>query len=226
MTEAPLMGQCHWCNRSFGRASMTRHLRDCPRRGFEDPQPDADRVLTLLVEGRDRPEYWMYLEVRAGITLELLDDFLRHVWLECCGHLSAFKIGRMVYSSMPLEYGPNRPMHTTLLGDVLKKGKKASYEYDFGSTTHLALSVVDEVEGDLPGKSIVIAARNDMPVMPCEECGRPAAYVCPVCINDEAGWVCRLHAEDHECGEEMLLRVVNSPRVGTCGYQGVVEDTY
>jgi len=32
--------------------------------------------------------------------------------------------------------------------------------------------------------------------------------------------VCEGCAGEHECGEEMLLPVVNSPRVGMCGYEG------
>jgi hypothetical protein len=32
---------------------------------------------------------------------------------------------------------------------------------------------------------------------------------------------CELHSEDHDCEEaEMLLPVVNSPRMGMCGYTG------
>lgn len=30
------------------------------------------------------------LEVRGSAKLEKLDDYLREIWLECCGHLSHF----------------------------------------------------------------------------------------------------------------------------------------
>jgi hypothetical protein len=33
--------------------------------------------------------------------------------------------------------------------------------------------------------------------------------------------LCQACAEDHECGEDMQLPVVNSPRVGVCGYAGI-----
>ncbi len=36
----------------------------------------------------------------------------------------------------------------------------------------------------------------------------------------DAGWLCDSCAEDHKCGEDMLLPVVNSPRTGVCGYTG------
>ncbi|MDP2782290.1 hypothetical protein [Devosia sp.] len=34
----------------------------------------------------------MHLKVAGDARLENLDKFLRQVWLECCGHLSAFRI--------------------------------------------------------------------------------------------------------------------------------------
>ena len=38
-------------------------------------------------------------------------------------------------------------------------------------------------------------------------------------VNEE-GWLCQSCADEHECGEDMLLPVVNSPRTGVCGYAG------
>ena len=33
------------------------------------------------------------LEMRGSATLAKLDDYLRAIWLECCGYLSGFTIG-------------------------------------------------------------------------------------------------------------------------------------
>ena len=44
--------------------------------------------------------YWMQLAVRADTTLRQLDGFLRGMWLECCGHLSEFKIQGTRYSNL------------------------------------------------------------------------------------------------------------------------------
>jgi hypothetical protein len=40
--------------------------------------------------------------------------------------------------------------------------------------------------------------------------------------EQENPFYCGAHAEseEHECGEEALLPVVNSPRMGMCGYTG------
>lgn len=34
----------------------------------------------------------------------------------------------------------------------------------------------------------------------------------------------KLAVDTHDCGEEMLLPVINSPRVGTCAYSGGICD--
>lgn len=44
--------------------------------------------------------YWMELAVRADTTLRQLDAFLRGMRLECCGHLSEFKIQGTRYSNL------------------------------------------------------------------------------------------------------------------------------
>ena len=42
-------------------------------------------------------------------------------------------------------------------------------------------------------------------------------------MDTEKGWLCEAHAEKHR-HQDMFLPVVNSPRVGMCGYTGPFED--
>jgi hypothetical protein len=110
------------------------------------------------------------------------------------------------------------------LEKVLKVGQKFSYEYDFGSTTDLTLKVVSEREGwigDMEEDNIEVIARNIQPVILCKACGKPARIVVSGYFNVEENAYCskkcvRKSGED----TEMLLPVVNSPRVGVCGYTG------
>jgi len=167
--------------------------------------------------------YWMHLEVPADITLTTLDRFLRDTWLECCGHLSAFEIGGVRYASdagMYSGWGTDDKSMGVKLSRVLSPGQTSYYEYDFGTTTELTLKVVGEREGEAQGKAIQVLARNEPPVIPCDVCGKPATEVCAQCVYDEGGWLCEECVKDHECGEEMMLPVVNSPRVGMCAYAG------
>ncbi|HUL31011.1 MAG TPA: hypothetical protein VLZ03_11220, partial [Thermodesulfobacteriota bacterium] len=161
-----------------------------------------------LVEGRDLPEYWMHLKVSSHARFQDLDNFLREIWLECCGHLSAFVIGtEEVKKGKKLEY-------------VLRPGMQLTHEYDFGSTTELTLKVVSEFESNIKTGEVEVLARNDPPQIKCSYCDHLATTICTECFYEDAGWLCNDCAEDHECGEDMLLPVVNSPRTGVCGYTG------
>jgi hypothetical protein len=106
------------------------------------------------------------------------------------------------------------------LEKVLSPGQAGTYKYDYGTTTELRLRVISEDVAETKGKAIQVLARNTPLVIPCEICGKVATNVCSQCIFEEKGWLCDDCAEDHECGEEMLLPVVNSPRVGMCAYAG------
>jgi len=213
---------------------MTRHLETCPQRAVNaTAQAEASgrqktqktRIVHLLVEGYYLPMYWMHLEVSAAITLGELDRFLRDIWLECCGHLSAFEIGGVRYSSSAdmddgwLSIGKSMRVR---LDKVLSPGQGCSYEYDFGSTTELRLKVVSEreVAGPWKANQVKVIARNNAPSGSCDVCGKPATEICSQCMYDDKGSLCDECAKNHECGEEMLLPVVNSRGAGVCGYTG------
>ena len=118
------------------------------------------------------------------------------------------------------EWGMDEKSMRVKIDKVLSPGQTCSYEYDYGTTTDLKLKVISEREVEAKGKAIQVLARNNQPMILCEVCGKPATSVCSQCIYDDRGWVCDTCAEDHECGEDMLLPVVNSPRVGMCAYTG------
>lgn len=103
---------------------------------------------------------------------------------------------------------------------VLKPNMKFQHEYDFGSTTELNLRVVMERVGEITGKPIHVLARNEPPSISCDGCGKAATKICTDCSWQDEGWLCNDCARLHGCGRDMLLPVVNSPRVGICGYKG------
>jgi hypothetical protein len=186
-------------------------------------QPRGGQIFHLVIEGRYDPEYWLHVEVPGKATLQDLDEFLRRIWLECCGHLSAFTIDGVCYSSYPDNswgFGPPQRSMNVGLYRVLRPGLKLSYEYDFGSTTDLILRIIAEREGTTKGKVVQVMARNDPPDVACVRCGKPATHVCTECQWSGEGWMCEQCLQEHACGDELALPVVNSPRVGVCGYTG------
>jgi Plasmid pRiA4b ORF-3-like protein len=227
MTRQTSKGTCTFCHRELSKASMTRHLQSCEQRiamqgEGSHQKAQKTRAFHLIVEGYRLPMYWMHLEVAAGATLATLDRFLRDTWLECCGHLSAFTIGGVRYSvdAAIYEWDTSSKNMQVRLEQVLHPGQTCSYEYDFGSTTELMLKVISEREVLAKKQAIEILARNTLPIVPCDECGKPASTTCTQCLYEDQGYLCDPCAKDHACGEEMLLPMVNSPRAGVCGYTG------
>lgn len=223
MATKKSIGTCGLCGRKFAKAAMAHHLTSCvgTQEGIGPPHPESGSNqggYHLVVEGRSSPQYWLHLAVSARAGLADLDAFLRDIWLECCGHLSAFTINGTTYAQSPMREFGQRSM-TRRVSTVLSPGLRFSYVYDFGSSTELSLRVAGVLAGG-PAKIIGVLARNDPPDIACAECGRPAAFVCTECQWKGEGWLCDACAQDHECGEEMRLPVVNSPRVGVCGYTG------
>ena len=229
MARQTSKGTCTFCHDEFSKSAMTRHLETCEQRAITEAKAGSRqkaqqiRKLHLVVEGRDLPMYWMHLEVTASTTLTTLDQFLRNTWLECCGHLSAFEIEGVRYAidaGMYDDWDMGEKSMQVRLDKVLSPGQTCSYEYDYGTTTELKLKVISERQVAAKGKALQVLARNTPLAILCEVCGKPATEVCSQCIFDDKGWLCGDCAEEHECGEEMLLPVVNSPRVGMCAYTG------
>jgi hypothetical protein len=220
-------GTCVFCGGTVGKAAMTRHLASCKERPIEPPKAAGRQrrpamLYHLVASGRYTPMFWLHIAAPASATLADLDHFLRRTWLECCGHLSAFRLGGRTFSASPQGgwgWSDDESMNVKL-GRLLEKGLTLSYEYDFGTTTDLVLKVVGEREGLASGHEITLLAGNQPPVIPCDSCGLPAVQICSQCVFEDGGWLCASCAGQHECGEEMLLPVVNSPRVGMCGYTG------
>lgn len=343
-------GTCNFCHGEFDKSKMTQHLKYCKQRAAMIKQADAgseekERIFHILVEGKYLPMYWMHLEMPAQATLLNLDNFLRAIWVECCDHLSEFRVGKISFPSprpdfsdfailgAPIdsengkveeeeedEYEEEEDNGLTLeeemvfltnqakavveqisaefpqglvnasieeiaaklhhkmlqegrmapadlessevqedimntayllkwgmfvssitipyselemdyrLGKVLKVGTKFSYTYDFGSSTYLSLRVIAEREGVMTDVNededevVQILSRNEDPVIPCRQCGKPATRIVPGYGSVELGALCdtcKLKGDEKDyISEEELLPIVNSPRVGVCGYTG------
>jgi hypothetical protein len=219
-------GKCLFCGKIFSKMSIKKHLDSCETKIKEYITNDNDKsekYYCISIQGYENPEYWIYVDMATNSTLKVLDEFLRDIWLECCGHLSQFEIDGQSFSSSPDKSFGDRSMNIKL-ENVLGVGMQLKYEYDFGSTTALKLKVVSEFYGKKRGKKVKLLAQNQQPNIKCSYCGEPATNVCCQCIYDDNGWVCDNCIDKHECGEEMLLPVVNSPRVGVCAYSGGCYD--
>lgn len=224
MTNDPSIGTCTFCLASFSKSTMTRHLKACPKRTeLRKPAEGtraarAGRVLHLVVQGKWNPSYWLHLEMDGAATFELLDDFLRRLWLECCEHGSAFRSRRRVTWDEVLNATRGELPMDAPLGRYLTRDAPLDYDYDFGSTTSLTVKLASERTGGLRKNEVVLLARNAAPDIRCA-CGAPAKWVIGLGYGP-AGWLCEACGKGHEDEDELLLPVLNSPRTGVCAYSG------
>lgn len=187
---------------------MAAHLATCA--SSHDGRGPSRAVTTLRIGAARDTRYWLFVEMRSDATLRTLDAFLRDIWVECCGHLSAFFVGRR---EVPMG---------ALAGNALGSADlRFRYEYDFGSTTELVGEAVGARSGAIGRAPVRLLARNDSLGLPCASCAEVATNVCPYCVDDDDFLFCDVHAAEHEhAHEEAYLPVVNSPRMGVCGYTG------
>ncbi len=204
---------CRLCGLTFSQTGITRHLSSCLNKTLKNHPLDSNSdYLHLLVKAVHRPEYFLHLLVSERLTLKALDDYLRQIWLECCGHMSSFW-------SLPNQVELRKNL---VLTDVFSPVNQLYYEYDFGDTTALTIDCKGNYTSttDLAGP-IVLLSRNSNPAYPCDECeDGSATVICVECEWDSGGFLCQKCADHHPCDSDCIMPISNSPRFGVCGYMG------
>ena len=202
MAQTTSKAHCYFCGKLLTKTGAKRHLLTHAYEGDK-----AQKCCLVKVESPYLKDYWIYVEIPLTSNLEKLDEFLRCIWLECCGHMSAFTYVRSYNEiNMSKKIGGFAP------GTILQ------YEYDFGSTTTLYITFVQNVSRQKQKSAVRVMARNDPYTFECEKCGKEAIWI------DASEWPAVMYCD--ECADEYfgddgyLLPVVNSPRMGVCGYCG------
>jgi hypothetical protein len=202
---------------------MGRHLAACPPRqdrvasATAGPQP----LIHLRMQDAYGSAYWFDAEVRGTATLQDVDRYLRAIWLECCGHLSRFSLGG---------WGGQEVALRRRVDAVFADGVELTHIYDFGTeSVTLVKAVGSRDAAPLSPRPIVLMARNLAPEATCVECDQPASHLCQECRLDwdSPGTLCAQHAKAHpheDYGEP--IEIVNSPRLGLCGYSGPADPPY
>lgn len=213
MAKVVTRGVCEFCGQDYSRRGIKRHLDSCSRRRMETG--GRKPYYTLSVEGAYERDYWLFVEIAGDATLEDLDRFLRDIWLECCGHLSQFRIGRDFFLCAGVDREWGELSMDIAIQNVAQPGLVFEHEYDFGSTTTLKLTFVSGRLGVFTkGEKIQLLARNIAPDLRCESCGGEATLF----FSEDHTLLCDSCAEKHGDEEEWSLPVCNSPRTGVCGY--------
>ena len=217
-------GACVFCGREMTRGGLNRHLASCAKRKEANaaaPDGASQTLYHLVARAAYTPDFWLHLEVNGRAALRDLDGYLRAIWLECCGHMSQFSIGGWA--------GREIPMSRTV-ESVFSRNVELTHIYDFGSSTHTLIKPVGTRQGrPLTGSPVYLMARNNMPDAECDECGEPAGWYCEDCFVETGEWIalCQKHLIEHDHDEYGgPTPLVNSPRLGVCGYRGPAEPPY
>lgn len=205
-------GECAICKSEVTKSrGANTHLYLCEK-DLKVAESSKGNFFYIRIEGMNK-DYWLDVMVNKSAKLSDLDKFLRDIWLECCGHLSAFGINGTRYESEMEDTDWDAKSMNTRLDHVLAISSSADYEYDFGSTTDLSIKVIGELKFGSSEK-IKLLSRNKTPKIACNSCNNDSKYLCQEC--DEP--ICNECAKKHKCDEGMLSNLVNSPRAGVCGY--------
>lgn len=207
---AATKGSCYLCGRLLSKSGFKRHVQSA--HSYEEE--NGQKCVLLKVEDAYSGQYWLYLDISASATLRSLDSFLRAIWLECCGHMSEFSDRKHRTVKM------NAKMYQ------FPEGSTLYYEYDFGSTTDLKITVVGWGRRLWQDDAVRLLGRNEPFQYACQHCGKDADYICMECVwAHDNPYLCEACIENHRHGDDALLPVVNSPRMGVCGYCGE-QDVY
>jgi len=209
-------GKCFYCEQVLSQKEMVKHLAKHLAEKEKTELGTKTQTYCHIVAEADI--MFLHLLVKGTASMKVIDTFLRDIWLECCGHMSGFRKGRE-------EIGMNKKVQ-----NILVNKEKLIYDYDYGSTTRLSLKGLKHYE--LNEKStIILLSRNEPLQIMCSTCGKePAVCMCSTCCWEKEAFFCRKCAENHEKDCEDFadfseMPVVNSPRMGVCGYEGGSIDT-
>ena len=253
MSELFSAGKCLYCNQEVKKAAITKHLDK--HLAEKTGTGKAGKSFLIKIEPDTTwgaTPYFLQLWIDGETNMKEVDLFLRQIWLECCGHMSAFRNPKLrnngggmwdffeaenliakgktkEYEKLMEESNGEVPK-SRKAKDALHKDLKLEYEYDFGSTTVLQITAAAEYSIRADNK-IVLLSRNEPPEILCETCGvKPAVKICSVCMGQDESAFCNECAKKHRktCSdfkEYAAMPVVNSHRMGVCAYEGGTIDT-
>ena len=152
-------GRCHLCGIVVRAEDVRAHAQSCVREAFQskfgndDLTPGNTGNATFLIWVRaDEVRQWMMLAVRPNTSLLQFDQFLRNLWLECCGHQSRFEISDTRYGAHVRSTGGTRYADTYLaepdernmmhtVEQTVPPGELFRHEYDYDNVYSTSLNL-------------------------------------------------------------------------------------
>ncbi len=214
--------RCRFCGGRYASGGIARHISACKARAaLVDDAAETGPLDHLVITRPRESAYRLDLLAAPDLSLEELDAFLRDIWLDCCGHMSAFRAAGVVLVSDPDgRFGTDNA--DVPLSRIAASGS-IRYLYDMGTPTELQIRRLAPVSHPRPEDSIAIAARNEPPSFSCA-CGSEAIVVDRYADWTAGFFLCSKCMMDGERDPGSLAPLTNSPRMGICGYRGPGSD--
>lgn len=157
-------GKCYFCGKDVTNRTAKRHVKTCSV--FQEKNEEGIKLSKSLKErfiikisDKETKKFVLYIVIDSYLKLRELDSFIREIWVECCNHLSLFRInGEKYLSNVELNDGESQNVS---LEEVLCVGDTFDYEYDFGTTTYLEGEIVDKIKSGDSAPQIEIIIRNN-----------------------------------------------------------------
>ena len=162
-------GACAYCGEVITRRSVSKHMDRCPQRqailaSAAKSNRKVEKLWHLRIQDAYNRDFWLDLEMTGSASLESLDRYLRAIWLECCGHLSEFTLGGWG----GLEVGKARKANS-----VFEPGVVLRHLYDFGTTSHTDIKVLEFREGKAATQKPIALLRAEFDATGCLPGVRP-----------------------------------------------------
>lgn len=208
-------GKCLYCDQLLSQKEMGKHL--AKHLSAIEGSTAVENTQTFCHVEVDANEMFLHLLVKGDATMKKIDKFLRDIWLECCGHMSEFG-----HKSSKVTMGQK-------VRDVFVPRIKIHHDYDFGTTTRVFLKGLKHYQLNLKD-GVILMSRNEPLHLMCATCKtEPAVNLCSTCNWEKYSFFCKKCSKKHEkvCddfADYSCMPVVNSPRMGQCGYTGGTID--
>lgn len=208
-------GKCLYCKQIYAQKEigkhLAKHLADMEK---TDSGKNTQIYNHIEVEAG---EMFLHLLVMGDAPMKKIDSYLRDIWLECCGHLSSFGHKNFKVSM------------SHKVSNVFAPKVKIFHDYDFGTTTRVFLKALKSYNLTMKDK-LILLSRNEPLKLMCATCKTELAVnLCTTCNYDGYSFFCESCSAKHEevCSDfadYSCMPVVNSPRMGECGYTGGTID--
>ncbi len=197
---------CTFCNTKFGIKAFKNHLEDC----ISETQNTKSGYLIEFSSSSyiTKKYYSMFAIFGLNCTFKHIDKFLKNKWCECCNHMSILNVCCLTNDKFNCD-----SIKFNILISKYENADHFNYEYDMGTTTKITFKIIKKLDGIETNNNVELVYQNEVHKLKCK-CKKEALFIY------EDALVCKECSLLIDEDEEIFTPIVNSPRIGLCGYVG------